>query len=187
MFHPKSGSLAVGLVLAVAAIMVVSGGCATRKQTGALGGAGLGAMAGGLIDGTDGALIGAAIGTGVGYIIGDQADEKKASELSKANDAGDHTEVGPLGGTRWYVASIEPKDVTPPFTSKIVKFGPRGHVTTSTTLPDGEVLVVEENYRVVDDMLVVNKPGYIINAKYAVDGDQLIMNAPEFRAVLKRF
>jgi hypothetical protein len=180
------GTGGVVLSCVAAAALLVSGACATAKGTGALAGAGIGGLAGAIIDDGTGAVIGAAIGTGVGYIIGDQVDEKKALEMSQASPVGDHTEVGALGGTRWAVLSIEPKDVAPPFASKVVEFGPNGHVTTTTTLPSGDLVVANENYRVIDDMLVMNKPGYIINAKYAIDGDQLMVNADDFRAVLRR-
>ena len=43
-----------------------------------------------------------------------------------------------------------------------------------------------ERYRVVEDTLIVNKPGYIINARFGISGDQLIVSAEDFRAVLKR-
>ena len=59
-------------------------------------------------------------------------------------------------------------------------------MVTTRTNPDGQVKVLDEHYRVVGDTLIVNKPGYIINAQYMVDGDQLIVNAEDFRAVLKR-
>ncbi len=179
----------LGILATCLALVIVVGGCATKAGTGALAGGGIGALAGQAIGHSTGAtLIGAAVGTGVGYIVGNEMDKKKAQEMSqtsKANDY-DHNEVGLLGGTRWQVVSISPKNRVPAFTSKIVEFSPKGHVTTTTTLPDGKVEVKAESYRVVGDTLIINKPGYLINAKYGISGNELIVDADEFRAVLKR-
>ena len=51
---------------------------------------------------------------------------------------------------------------------------------------NGKVEVFDENYRVVGDTLIVNKPGYLINAKYKIDGQELILTDPGFSAVLTR-
>ena len=54
-------------------------GCETKKQSGALAGAGVGALVGQLAGGsTQATLIGAAVGTGVGYVIGNEMDKKDA-------------------------------------------------------------------------------------------------------------
>jgi hypothetical protein len=179
----------VDLIALIVAFVMFIGGCATRAGTGALAGGGIGALAGQAIGHSTGAtLIGAAVGTGVGYIVGNEMDKKKAQEMSQASKANnyDHSEVGPLGGTRWQVVSIAPRNRVPTFTSKIVEFGPRGHVTTTTTYPNGKVEVFNETYRVVGDTLIVNKPGYLINAKYAVKGNEMVVDAQDFSAVLTR-
>jgi hypothetical protein len=56
----------------------------------------------------------------------------------------------------------------------------------TTTLQDGSVDVYNEHYRVVGQTLIINRPGYIINAKYGLEEGQLIVDAEDFRAVLKR-
>ena len=174
-------TLTVSFVLVAAGICT---GCQTAKGTGALGGAGLGALIGAAAGDTEGALIGAAVGTGVGYIIGDQIDEKKAKELSAKGTA--HNEVGPLGGTKWRVASINSTKPVPPYASKLIEFRPDGHLITTTTNHDGQVQVNDESYRVVGDTLIANKPGYLVNAKYKLDGQQLVVTDPGFSAVLTR-
>jgi len=164
-------------------------GCATSGKTGALIGAGIGALAGQAIGGdTEGTLIGAAVGTGIGYIIGNEKDKKHAKELSEQSRSPQytHTEVGPLGGTRWQLVSILPKDRVPEYASKIIEFRPYGRVITTTTDRDGTVDVTDERYRVVSKALIVNKPGYLINAHYAISGSELIIFANDFQAVLKR-
>ena len=171
----------------VAAVVVV--GCETGGQTGALAGAGIGALAGQAIGGDTGAtLVGAAAGAGIGYIIGNESDKKHAQEMSASSQSANyaHSEVGELGGTRWSVISLAPQDAAPPYTSKIVEFRPDGRVITTTTKPDGTVDVANETFRVVGSTLIVNKPGYLINARFSVSGDQMIIDADKFRAVLKR-
>lgn len=50
----------------------------------------------------------------------------------------------------------------------------------------GDVQVFDESFRVVGDTLIINKPGYLVNAKYTLSGGQLIVTADEFSAVLER-
>ena len=176
-------------LIVVCALCGLVGGCQTSAQTGALAGGGLGALIGQAAGGsTEATLIGAAVGTGIGYMIGNEKDKQDARTMSQGRQGQyyPHDEVGPLGGTRWMVVSLVPRDRVSPFTSKIVEFGLRGQVTTTTTHPDGSVEMRNEQYRVVGNTLIVNMPGYLINAAYGIDGDQLIVDAPDFRAVLKR-
>ena len=164
-------------------------GCQTGGQTGALVGSGIGAVAGQLIGGDTGAtLVGAGVGAGVGYIIGNEKDKKHASEMSQAQSAPvpTHNEVGQLGGTRWNLISLYPKDTAKPYTSRIVEFKTNGRVVTTSTKPDGKVEVAEETYRVVGNTLIVNRPGYLINARFEVSGNQLTVSAENFSAVLQR-
>ncbi len=177
----------IGATICVLAMIVV--GCETAARTGALAGGGIGALAGQAIGGnTQSTLIGAAVGTGIGYIIGNEKDKEKAKEMNQKSKTHNytHTEVGPLGGTRWLVADISPKTRVMPYVSKIVEFRAYGRVITTTTNPDGTVDVTDERYRVVGNTLVVNKPGLLINAQYGISGDQMIVSAEDFRAVLKR-
>jgi hypothetical protein len=174
------------LILLVATALA---GCATGGQTGALAGGGIGALAGQAIGGdTEATLIGAAVGTGIGYLIGNEADKKKAAEMSKESESRSysHAETSPLAGTRWKVVSLVPRDIVPPFREKIVEFRSNGLVTTTTTAMDGTVDIADEHYRVVGTTLIVNKPGYIINARYGLSGNQLIVDAETFRAVLEK-
>ena len=164
-------------------------GCETSGRTGALVGSGIGALAGQAIGGdTESTLIGAAVGTGLGYMIGNEADKKHAAELNQTSQAHNYThdEVGALGGTRWQLLSLVPQDRVPPYASMFIEFRPHGRVISTRTNRDGTVDVADERYRVVDNTLIVNKPGYIINARFGLSRDQLIVSAQDFRAVLKR-
>ena len=65
-------TIAIGLSFAFVA------GCESDAQTGALIGAGIGALAGQAIGGdTESTLIGAGAGAAGGYIIGNESDKKK--------------------------------------------------------------------------------------------------------------
>lgn len=173
----------------VLAVLVVISGCETSARTGAAAGTAIGALAGQAIGGnTEATLIGAGVGAGIGYMVGNEKDKEHAKEMSEKSKKHNYThkEVGPLGGTRWLLTSLVPKDKVPPYTSKIIEFRPYGRVITTTTNPDGSVAVADEHYRVVGNALIVNAPDYLINAEFGMSGDQLIVSAEDFRAVLKR-
>ncbi len=188
--HRKSQLCNLAGVLTMLGVLLgLAIGCETKAQTGALGGAGIGALAGQAIGGdTKATLIGAAVGTGVGYIIGNEADKQKAREMSNRTVGADyaHDETGLLQGSRWRVVTLVPESFTRPFASKIVEFREKGYVWTTTTNEHGTESTVIERYRVVGDTLIVNRPGFLINARFRVDGDQLKLSAEDFRAVLQR-
>lgn len=182
----KVASNLSGLVVVVLALSLLTQGCETGGQTGSLAGAGIGALAGQIIGGdTKGTLIGAAVGGGVGYIVGNEKDKKHAKQLSNSNPP-THAEVGVLGGTRWVLASLNPQDYVDSYISKVIEFKPNGRVITTTTKPDGSVDIADESYRIVDSTLIINKPGYLVNARFSISGNQLIVSADKFSAVLKR-
>ncbi len=177
-----------GLLVFTTIILITA--CQSGGQTGALAGGGIGALAGQAIGGnTKGTLIGAAVGTGIGYIIGNEADKKHAREMNAAAlrvPSAGHSEVGSLGGTRWSVISLTPRSIVTEFTSKIIEFKRNGRIHTTTTRPDGSVEFFDETYRVVGNTLIINKPGYLINARFSISGNQLTVSAEEFSAVLSR-
>jgi hypothetical protein len=83
-----------GMCITVVTLTLLLGaGCATKGQTGALTGAGAGALIGGLANmhGSWGAtaLIGAGVGAGVGYLIGNEEDKKGCCETSGSNRSRD--------------------------------------------------------------------------------------------------
>jgi outer membrane lipoprotein SlyB len=191
MTNKSTNDIAAGVKAVFVTAVLMCGllviGCETQGQSGALLGAGIGALAGQAIGGdTGGTLIGAAVGGGVGYMIGNKKDKKHAAELSETQQASNagHNEVGPLGSTRWLVTSINPRDAAGAYTSKIIYFQPDGRVATTTTKPDGRVEVANETYRVVGNTLIINKPGYLINARFAISGKQLTVSAEDFSVVL---
>ncbi len=175
-------------------VVLAVSGCANSAQTGAAGGAGLGAIVGQVAGrDTESTLIGAGVGAGVGYIIGNEMDKKEAQEqqrdmqqAKRTSQAYEHEDLAPLAGTRWNVISLEPQDVTPPYASKLIEFRPDGQVATTTTDKAGAVTTETERYRVVGTTLIVNRPGYLINARYNISGDELTVSCEKFSAVLKR-
>ena len=167
------------LAVYICAVIITAGGCQTRAQTGALGGAGIGALAGQVIGGsTKATLIGAAIGTGAGYIIGNEQDKKAARTYNMSQPTA-------LTGTKWKVISLVTEDM-PEYTSIIVEFKPNGEVVTTRHEPGGTMTVTEERYRIASNTLIINKPGYMINATYRVQGNQLTIDCLQFHAVLQR-
>lgn len=77
-------------------------------------------------------------------------------------------------------------DNAKPYESIIVEFRHDGRVITTKTESGGTVTRHDERYRVVGNTLIVNKPGYLINARFRIDGNDLIIDAEQVRAVLTR-
>lgn len=167
-------------------LTLATAGCQNAAQKGAVGGAGLGALVGGLAGGSEGALIGAGVGTGVGYIIGNEVDKKKAQEMTAEIAARPQytPPVDPFMGTSWQLLSATPP-LDPPVRSLTASFKGDGYVETTRILEDGTVQEDRERYRVVDNILIINKPGYLINATFMKDGDRLTLQNQERSAVFK--
>jgi hypothetical protein len=91
----------------------------------------------------------------------------------------------PLTGTKWRVVSLIMEN-KPLYESMIVEFRPNGEMVTTEHEPGGTKTITEERYRIVGDTLIINKPGYIINAKYKISGNKMIVDCLEFHAVLQR-
>ena len=154
-------------------------GCATHTETGSLAGAGVGALIGQMIGrNTAGTLIGAGIGAGAGYLIGNDSDKRAAA---KRQSMGQAPETGAFGGTKWKAVSMTPPP-DPPYETYIVEFGQDGKLTSTETFADGTKKTDLENYRVVGDTLIINKPGYIINAKYTLQNKRLKVMLDDYNA-----
>ena len=179
-FHAVRTSLKRTVALAATCIVLVSG-CATQGGTGASIGTGIGALAGNLIGGdTEATLVGAAVGAGIGYLIGNERDKEAAARM-RAEEA-----TAPLGGTRWEVVDWSPRDKRVEFAAKVVEFRPDGRVITTTTYRDGSSRTDNESYRIAGDTLIVNKPGYLVNYRYALDGSRMTVKAERVTATLRR-
>jgi hypothetical protein len=177
-------------ILAALLIATLAGSVAAQtsgKKKGMLWGAGLGAVTGGIIGGHGSdALIGAAVGTGIGYLVGNEADKKKAEELNAQSRNSTHSETGPFAGTTWRLQDWSTKTGKEEFKSKSFAFGKDGWLTTTTIHKDGRKATERENYRVVGDTLIVNKGDYLVNCKFAIQGDQLQVDTSKLRAIFKR-
>lgn len=173
------------VVAVIAVTLLFSAGCATKAQTGAAAGAGAGALIGGLANmhGSWGAtaLIGAGVGAGVGYLIGNEQDKKAAEKQRKASEA----ELKPLAGTTWQVISIKPKPKKE-YKSIVAHFRTDGHVITTKTDMQGKVITTNESYRIVGSTLIINKPDYVENTKFKIDGNKLIIDYGNGSVVLHR-
>jgi hypothetical protein len=181
---PRLSLVHAASVAALAVAVVAASGCATQAQTGAAWGTGIGALAGQVIGGDTGAtLVGAAVGAGVGYLIGNEQDKQRAATV-KSNELSQMT--APLGGTRWTVVDWSPRSEKVAFTSKTVDFRPNGEVVTTTVFSNGATQTDSETYRVLENTLIVNKPGYMVNYKFNIAGDTMTINAERVRATLRR-
>jgi len=171
----------LGMLLALS----LGAGCATKGQTGALTGAGAGALIGGLANmhGSWGAtaLIGAGVGAGVGYLIGNEQDKKDAQKRQTISE----DETRPLGGTTWQVVSIAPKQEKV-YKSIVAHFRPDGTVVTTKTNMDGNLETLHEQYRVVGSTLIIYKPDYVENTKFTLEGNKLIIDYGNGSVVLQR-
>jgi hypothetical protein len=166
----------------VSLVLLFCPGCATKKQSWALGGAGVGALIGQAAGGsTEATLIGAAVGTGVGYLIGNEKDKKEA----KSRQAVLEQETKPLANTTWQVTSIVPKPEKP-VKSLVAHFKPDGIVVSTRTFEDGHVETANERYRIVGDTLIINQDNYVINARFKINGNQMIANTEKHSIILTR-
>ncbi|HXX53366.1 MAG TPA: glycine zipper domain-containing protein [Thermodesulfovibrionales bacterium] len=172
-------------ILVVMCAVSLGGGCATQGQTGALTGAGAGALIGGLANmhGSWGAtaLLGAGIGAGVGYLIGNEEDKKDAAKRQGARK----DELRPLAGTTWQVIKITPKPEKS-FKSIVTHFRTDGTVLTTKTNVDGKAFKETERYRVVGSTLIIYKPEYVENTKFIIKGNQLTIDYGNGSVVMKR-
>lgn len=173
------------IVSVLAVTLLFGAGCATKGETGAAAGAGAGALIGGLANmhGSWGAtaLIGAGIGAGVGYLIGNEQDKKDAAKRQAATQA----ELKPLEGTTWQVININPKPKKE-YKSIVAHFRPDGFVVTTKTDMKGKVLTTKERYRIVGSTLIINRPNYVENTKFKIDGNKLIIDYGNGSVVMQR-
>ncbi len=172
----KQGTLPRFICISLLCGSLVSGtGCATQGQTGALAGAGTGALIGGRANMHGSwaatALIGAGIGAGVGYLIGNEKDKKEAERRQAVTEG----ETRPLAGTSWQAIRIVP---TPEkeYRSIVTSFRPDGTVVTTKTNMDGRAERTVERYRIIGSTLIINKPGYVANIKFKLGEDRLILD-----------
>jgi len=177
--------ISIVCILGMVCAASLGGGCATKGQTGAVTGAGAGALIGGLANmhGSWGAtaLLGAGIGAGVGYLIGNEEDKKDAANRQAASKK----ELKPLAGTKWQVVSITPKREKP-FKSIVTHFRTDGTVVTTTTGMDGKVLKQTEKYRVMGSTLIISKPEYVENTNFTIKGNKLTIDYGNGNVVMKR-
>jgi len=154
-------------------------GCDSSAKTDALIGTGVGALIGQAVGGDTGAtLIGAGVGAGAGYLIGNHQDKKAAADH-------DYSTETPLTGTQWALSDLTMEN-KPQYQSYTLEFTKDGEIVTTLIKPDGTKKIDEEKYRIVDDTIVVHKDDYIINAKYALYGNELQITTDKFKAVLKK-
>lgn len=194
------------IVVALSMFLAAGGASAQAAKDSAITGAAIGALTGGIVTGKfGGAAVGAVAGGGLGYVVGNEKDKKRAQEQAareqaareKASVSSDPAtayqapEENPFVGSTWQVVSLVTEEPSPEYASIVVTFATNSKVTTMAVRKDGEAETWVESYRVVDDVMVLSgkdrKTGepYMINAKFSIEDNQLILVAPEGRAVME--
>jgi hypothetical protein len=188
--------------LAVITVSIINlAGCGTTSTSK---GASLGAFVGALSGGTSGAATGALVGGGLGYLADHAEDkaaaraqaEKESAALQQARITSDPATAyrpqnsNPLTGSTWRAISLVSDEVTPgTYGSVVITFQTNSKVTTLAIPHEGDPLVFVENYRVVEDILIIsgeeNGETYVVNAKFDLSNKQLVVVAPGLRVVLE--
>lgn len=200
MYVSRVNSKPLRILLCAALILAwgVAGAQETKKST--VKGAGIGALLGQAIGkDTESTVIGGVIGAGVGRIVGKEKQKAATAQPAPTAETAPPAKPEPvaqaapapeapqlLANTLWKLDKLQPKDRVPAFFSKVIVFRSDGTLQTLTTDPEGNITLSEEAYSIVGDTLVVNKPEFTIHARFLLDGDQLIISAEDFSAILKR-
>lgn len=202
---PRRFRLNLSSLLFAGALVPLGGvvGCQTDAQTGALIGTGVGALIGQAAGGSSEAtLLGAGIGAGVGYVAGNQSDKRDAEQererlaSSAERSGGDvapaaqtysggdaHAEA--LANTSWRLTSLTMEPALA-YEQIVVTFAGDSTVTTLITHADGSVKNARETYRLVgDSIFLTDENGQTTQASYDRFQNQLIVVAPNFKAVLQ--
>ena len=193
----KSTAFKMWKILLVIVIASSVAGCGTTNTSK---GASTGAIVGGLVDGWGGAAAGALIGGGIGYAVDHSEDKKKTQELkerevsalesssisSDPKTAYRPANSNPLTGSTWRVISlVDSEKKTPEFKSMVITFQTNTKATTLILWADGRTETYGESYTVVDDALVFTGKDYVTNAKYSINGKQMVLVTPKMRVVLE--
>ncbi|MGI9344592.1 MAG: hypothetical protein ACR2QV_17320 [Gammaproteobacteria bacterium] len=190
----KLRMLSIALILPLATMMLSACGTTATSK-----GASLGAVVGGLTGGLGDAATGALVGGGVGYLVDRADDKQKAREQTerelRALEASRVTEnpetvyrpepANDLVGKTWRVISLVTDEPYPDYQSIVVTFQTNSKATTMTVWKSNEIETFIDNYRVVDNVLILSGEDYLVNAKYSIQDDQMVLVAEDFRAVLE--
>lgn len=143
---------------------------------------------------------GALIGGGVG-LMADSAENKKIQQQQKERElaileksritANENTVAKPknnnsLTGSTWRVISlVDDEKKTSEFSSMILSFQTNTRATTLILWADGKSETYSERYSIVGDALIFTGKDYVTNAKYTINGNQMIFITPTIRVVLE--
>lgn len=172
-------SLSAIVTLCTLCVLIPITGCETSngeqssRGTGALVGAGMGALIGQAAGGnTRSTLVGAGIGAAGGYIIGNEADRARERDRNRNRQPTPPNELQPLAGTTWTLVSITPESART-FSAMVIDFRNDGVLVTTRTDTGGQVRTDEEHFRIVNNTLIVNDRDYIINGPFVFQGRSL--------------
>lgn len=190
----------IGFLIFVILVIACGTNNVQRKTTN---GVALGALAGGLHGGGSGTVVGSATVSDAGYVIGTEQDMQiEKMEMERERLAIERSEVtddpktayrppnrNPLVGSTWRIISIVSDQPYPEYHSMVVTFQTNSKMTTLTVLKDGKTVTFVENYRVVEDVLVItgkeDGKDYVVNGKYSIEGKQMIYVVPGYQIVLE--
>ena len=195
------------LVMFKITLLVIAFSMASCGSTNTSQGATAGLIVGGLVDGWEGAATGALIGGGVG-LMADSAEDKqirqaqKERELSIMHKSQEQEEkeivkkqvktvqnssnTNALTGRSWKVVSlVDDGNKKIQFSSIILSFQTDTKATTQVLWKDGKSETFGETYTLVDDAIIFTGKEYVTNAKYKINGKQLILVSPKMRVVLE--
>lgn len=169
------------LISCFVVLMAIIAGCNEQMEKGtatALG-TGLGDIAAqAMRNDTDSVLNGLGVGQSGGYIIGDAEDKKLAQTYN-------YNEPTLLTGSEWKVLAVVTRSGGQ-YESMNVDFMPGGKVIT-TRFRGGKKFVFQDRYRIVgDDTIILYGPDYIVNAKFDYYTSEMVIDAKDFRVVLRR-
>lgn len=154
-----------------------------------LSGIGIGNLLGAThLEKTAGVLKGDGIGEGIGYLINNKNDQDAAGKESEKTRATgyQHRQTGTLAGTRWDLVTANAKPAEFNYKKVEVDFEPNGKVLTRVEYADGKRTEATEIYRVFSGVLIVNRPGYLVNVSFISEGDYLTVVTPTTTVVMKK-
>jgi hypothetical protein len=92
----------------------------------------------------------------------------------------------PLSDTKWQVMTVTPKPEKA-FSTMYMNFKSDGNLEEVTTFPDGSVKREVYVYNTAGATLAINKAkNVIIDARYKITGNRMIMDTGEYSMVLQR-
>jgi len=85
-------------------------------------------------------------------------------------------DVAPLGGTSWTLQSVSPQPARP-LRAMTIRFEPGGSAIVERTYEDGGTEKSQDRYQVIGSSLVVNRADPLLNARWKLTDDTLVLDS----------